>query len=163
MSDLAARIQLAETCGEDFDMENPMVRQAYAGFVAYQPLYHAGCLTNAAGDYCFAAAVNNASAPSAAYIYYLPLGMSLPATAKPACNACLRNTMSVFALYAGDGVQPLSGTYSAAASQLDGDCGSQFVEAAKASTNAAAGALHTRTAGVGISLTLFMILFQIIV
>ena len=165
MSDLATQIQLPEHCGEDFEMENPMVRQAYTGFVAYQPLYHAGCLTNSAGEYCFAAAVNNASAPSAAYVYYLPLGVSLPATAKPACNGCLRNTMAVFALYAGDSAQPLSSTYGSAASQLDESCGARFVEAAKASTNGAASAHHrtSMTAGLGISFTLAMIFVQVLV
>ena len=137
MSSLAAEIQSPSTCGADFDMENPQVRQAYSGFVAYQPLYHAGCLTNAAGDYCFAEAVHNASSPSAAYAYYLPLGVGLPGSAKPTCNRCLRDTMAVFALYAGDKAQPLSKTYGNAAEQLDGSCGSQFVEAAKVSTNAA--------------------------
>lgn len=141
-----------------------MVRQAYAGFVAYQPLYHAGCITNNAGEYCYAAAVNNASAPSASYIYYLPLGMSLPATTssrKPGCSACLRNTMAVFALYAGDKAQPLSETYDSAAEQLDASCGAKFVEAAKVSTNGAASSPATSTS-LCVSIMLIMVFFILV-
>lgn len=162
MSDLAAQIQLTEYCGDDFKMENPMVRQAYTGFVAYQPLYHAGCLTIDNGQYCFAAAVNNASLSSSAYAYYMPLGVSFPSTSKPACNSCLRNTMSVFALYASDSTQPLSTTYDSAASQLDDTCGAQFVEAARAPSVNAAGRT-TFTIELGMSLTLFMIFLHFIV
>lgn len=161
MTDLATRIQDPSTCGADFALQNPQVRQAYAGFLAYQPLYHAGCLTDrATGEYCFAQAVGNATAASASYIYYLPLGVSLPGTAAPGCGACLRDTMAVFALYAGDQAQPLSATYAPAAAQLDGSCGSRFVEAARASVNAAA---RSVVAGFGFWYTLVVMFFFAVV
>lgn len=162
MSQLALEIQNSSTCGEDFDMENPTVRQAYTGFIAYQPLYHAGCLTNRNGEYCYAAAINNATAPSASYLYYLPLGVSLPSTAtnmgRMSCGSCVKDTMAVFALYSGDKVQPLSDTYAPAAAQMDDACGAKFVEAAKASTNAAAAVSRHATAGVYLLSMCIMIL-----
>ncbi|KAK5171783.1 uncharacterized protein LTR77_003419 [Saxophila tyrrhenica] len=136
MSSLATQIQSPSTCGPDLSLQNPTVTQAYNGFLAYTPLYHAGCLTDPTlrtpeneKGYCFASAVTNASAPTSSYIYYLPLGVALPGGTQPSCDRCLRRTMGVFADYAGDGGQPLSGVYAAAAQQVDMVCGPTFVEA----------------------------------
>ena len=118
-------------------MQNPMVLQAYNGLVAYQPLYHAGCLTDTGGNYCFANAVTNSSAPTSSYIYYLPLGVQLPAGTRPACNLCLQNTMAVFASAASNSSMPLSGDYPNAAQQVDVTCGPTFVEASVHMTSAA--------------------------
>jgi len=143
MASLARQIQSPNTCGHDLSLQNPMVQQAYAGLIAYEPLYHAACLTSPgsaaadAGTYCFAAAVTNASAPSSSYIYYLPLGVGLPANARLACTPCLQNTMAVFAAAAGNSSQPLNGDYAAAARQIDDTCGSTFVEATVRTTSAA--------------------------
>lgn len=128
MANLAKEIQSEDNCGADFQMQNPMVVQAYNGFVAYQPLYHAGCLTDSHGNYCFANAVTNASAPSSSYVYYLPLGVQLPGGTQPTCDTCLRNTMAIFATYASNSSQPLSTDYGTAAQQLDMTCGPRFVE-----------------------------------
>jgi hypothetical protein len=111
-------------------MGNPQVTQAYTGLLAYQPSYHAGCLTDSHGNYCFANAVTNASAPSSSYIYYLPLGVSLPGGTQPTCDTCLQNTMRTFAAYATNSSQPLSTDYSAAAEQVDMICGPRFAESA---------------------------------
>lgn len=137
MSSLAEEIQSNNNCGEDLQLQNPMVLQAYNGFLAYQPLYHAGCLTDTEGNYCFANAVTNASAPTSSYIYYLPLGVQLPGGTQPACNMCLQNTMSIFATAAGNSTQPLNGDYTSAAQMVDMTCGPTFVDASVARTSGA--------------------------
>jgi hypothetical protein len=129
MASLAQDIQQEYNCGSDLHMQNPMVMQAYNGLLAYQPLYRAGCLTDEDGQYCFANAVTNTSAPTGSYIYYLPLGEQLPAGTQPTCNGCLQQTMSIFNSAAGNSSMPISGDYVSAAQQVDTSCGSQFVEA----------------------------------
>ncbi|KAF2172237.1 hypothetical protein M409DRAFT_17475 [Zasmidium cellare ATCC 36951] len=160
MASLAQEIQEDAQCGADLEMENPLVTQAYNGFVAYPTLYHAGCLTDNDGKYCFANAVTNASAPSSSYIYYLPLGVQLPGGAKPACNQCLQNTMAIFATTASNSSQPLSKDYTGAAEQVQMTCGPTFVEASVA-TSAASIPITTSTtlAGALVLLTLIMNLF----
>ena len=109
-------------------MQNPVVMQAYNGFMAYDPLYKAGCLKDLDGTYCYAEAATNAT-PSSGYVYYLPLGVPLPSSTRPTCSKCLRDTMSVFSTYAAKSKQALSTDYSAAAQQVDISCGPRFVEA----------------------------------
>jgi hypothetical protein len=129
MASLAQDIQQDTNCGADLQMQNPMVLQAYNGLLAYQPLYRAGCLTDNDGQYCFANAVMNTTAPTSSYIYYLPLGEQLPAGTQPACNSCLQQTMSIFNSAASNSSMPISGDYSSAAQQVDMSCGPHFVEA----------------------------------
>lgn len=128
MATLAQQIQLDEHCGADLRMQNPMVSQAYNGFVAYQPVYHAGCLKDSHGNFCFADAANNISSPTSGYIYYLPLGMKLPAGYRPACNTCLQDTMRIFVSYTADSSQPLSSNFIPAAQHVEAQCGPRFVE-----------------------------------
>jgi hypothetical protein len=53
MASLARQIQSPDNCAADLQNQNPTVLQAYTGFVAYQSLYHAGCLLNDdTGSYC---------------------------------------------------------------------------------------------------------------
>ncbi|KAG9841991.1 hypothetical protein KCV05_g8368, partial [Aureobasidium melanogenum] len=130
MASLARQIQLPDNCAADLQNQNPTVMQAYTGFVAYQSLYHAGCLLNSnTGSYCFSDAVTNASSPTDSYVYYLPLGISLPSTTSPSCSSCLRDTMSVFASTATNRSQPLSKVYGTAAAMIDLTCGADFVNA----------------------------------
>jgi hypothetical protein len=128
MSSLAQQIQSSNTCGADLQMQNPMVVQAYNGLIAYEPLYHAGCLTDEKGDYCFADAATNTSSPTSSYIYYLPLGTQLPGGTQPTCDSCLKRTMQVFAAYATNSSQPLSTDYQSAAEMIDMTCGPRFVD-----------------------------------
>ncbi|KXT02823.1 hypothetical protein AC578_5360 [Pseudocercospora eumusae] len=127
MAGLAIDIKSEDHCGPDLDMMNPMVSQALNGFKAYDTLYHAGCLTDSSGNYCYADAATNISAPASSYIYYLPLGVQLPGGSRPACTQCLRNTMSIFAETAGNSSQPLSTHYVSAAQQVQMNCGPTFV------------------------------------
>ena len=157
MSNLAEQIQYEDNCGSDLQMQNPMVQQAYNGFLAYQPSFHAGCLKDSDGSYCFVDAATNASAPTSSFIYYLPLGVQLPGGTRPTCNRCLRNTMSMFATYATNSTQPLSETYETAAQQVDMNCGPTFVQAEVQTTSGAVPSLST--SGLGL-LCLFVLLLQ---
>ncbi|KAK3069549.1 hypothetical protein LTR53_012017 [Teratosphaeriaceae sp. CCFEE 6253] len=129
MATLAASLQQDANCGADLAMGNPTVLQAYNGLTAYQPVYQAGCLTDADGRYCFANAIANTTAGGSSYVYYLPLGVPLPAGTVPACDACLQNTMAIFAAAAGNRSSSLNDDYTAAAQQVDASCGPEFVEA----------------------------------
>ena len=52
MSDLATQLTQNANCGADFKAQNPMVLQAYDGFLSYAVLYHAGCQKDTGGNYC---------------------------------------------------------------------------------------------------------------
>lgn len=147
MSYLAQEIQQADTCGADLSLGNPVVTQAYNGFIAYEPLYHAGCLTDVAGNYCFATAVTNASAAANSYIYYLPLGVALPGGTQPTCNSCLKKTMSIFAAYASNSSQPLNADFGSAADQLDIACGPHFAGEVVPATSAASAKMSVPNVG----------------
>lgn len=127
-----------EACKNDLSLENPVATQAYNGLVAYDTLYAASCLTSSTtGNYCYAEAVSNSSAPTSSYVYYLPLGMSLPGGARPACTECLKDTMSVFAAAADNRQSGFRNNYAQAAQVVDLTCGPGFVEAGVASSGAA--------------------------
>ncbi|MCJ1336213.1 hypothetical protein MMC09_001489 [Bachmanniomyces sp. S44760] len=130
MSSLASSIVLDQNCGSDYRSENPLVLQAYNGFLAYPSLYTAGCLRDADGNYCFANAVTNTSSPQDSYPYYLPLGIALPpGQAAPSCDECLKDTMGVFDDAAANQSLPISIHYTDAAQQINGACGANFVNA----------------------------------
>lgn len=129
LSSLAANLTAPANCQADFQARNPTVLQAYTGLLAYLPLYSATCLKNAkTNSYCFADAITNVSSPTDSYVYFLPLNMSLPASSQPTCNSCLQNTMSVFNAAASNRTQAIADTYSAAAQQINVQCGPSFVQ-----------------------------------
>ena len=134
MSSYALDIRSPSYCSDDYNRQNPIVRQAYNGLLAYDVLYRASCLhaqptafNNQSSDYCFADAVTNTSAPTDSYVYYLPLGISLPAGTQPTCNQCLKDTMTVFESQAGNQSQPISLTYAEGAQLVNQQCGPNFV------------------------------------
>jgi hypothetical protein len=130
MSSLASQLMQDSNCGQDYRNENPIVTQARAGLISYEPLYRATCLKNSAtGNYCFADAITNTSNPSDSYPYYTALGTNLPAASRPTCNKCLQDTMGIFAGYAANKDQPVSKTYTSTAQQIDLGCGPSFVNA----------------------------------
>jgi hypothetical protein len=137
MAKLATEIKESSNCGTDFSLGNPLVMNAYNGFLAYAPMYQAGCLkasassdTTASSDtYCFVAATVNDTDPDDSYIYSLPLGVPLPGASRPTCSACLQQTMAIFAESAQNLTDPLSGDYSSAAIQINLGCGPNFVNA----------------------------------
>lgn len=128
MASIASELISSDNCGDDYRLQNPLVMQAYAGLMAYEPLFKATCLADpSTGNYCFAEAITNTSNPSDAYPYYTALGIMLPAATRPTCHACLQETMAIFADYAGDSQQPLATTYVPCAEQIDIACGPTFV------------------------------------
>ncbi|KAI9844380.1 MAG: hypothetical protein M1838_002204 [Thelocarpon superellum] len=140
MADFATQIRDDTTCGADFQRQNPLVLQAYNGFIAYAPMYQAGCLRDSSGDYCFADAITNFTSPTDSYVYYVGLGLPLPGGSRPTCNSCLQNTMSIFANASSNSSQPVSQQYVQTAQVIDLNCGPNFVNTTiPASKGAASG------------------------
>ena len=129
MSTFAQQLLLDSNCGNDYKLQNPMVRQAHAGLVSYDPLYKASCLKDSSPSkkYCFANAVTNVTSPADSYVYYLPLGMPLPGGSQLTCSACLKGTMGFFAESAGNKSQPINAVYKEAAMMINMGCGPGFV------------------------------------
>ena len=145
MSYLASELISNSHCGADYQDQNPLVSQAYAGFVAYQAVYQATCLKSTeTGNYCFADAITNQLNPSDSYPYYTAVGLNLPPASHPTCSKCLKDTMSIFAGYAKDTNQPLAKTYINTANEIDVGCGAGF-----ANTNVPVGTMTSSTNGVG--------------
>lgn len=139
LNNLATELIDPDNCGTDFNRQNPLVLQAYSGFMAYEPVYRATCLKSSqTGNYCFSDAVLNKTNPFDFYPYLTAVGMTLPAVVEPTCNQCLHDTMDIFAGYAGTDNQPLAKTYLSCATQIDSFCGASF-----ASTDVKAGATKT--------------------
>ena len=140
MSSFALTLRSSAACQEDYNNENPQVRQAYAGLLAYDVSYNASCLKNTPtpGDpdphqsnqnYCFANAITNKTSPSDSYVYYLPLGMRLPSGSLPTCDSCLLKTMDVYADAASNKSQPINLDYVDSATMINEMCGPNFVTA----------------------------------
>ncbi|EXJ56531.1 hypothetical protein A1O7_06875 [Cladophialophora yegresii CBS 114405] len=166
MATLAAQLLDHANCGDDYSQQNPLVVQAYAGLVAYEPVYRATCLkdgsqggegnadestttsstssSNLKQPYCFVEATTNANNSADFYPYYTAIGLSMPLTARPSCSECLKETMDIFASYAENAAQPLAKTYLTCAAQVDKSCGSGFV-----STDVKVGSVESPNAAAG--------------
>lgn len=130
MASLASQLIEDSSCGQDYRSENPLVMQARAGLIAYEPLYRATCLKSGdTGDYCFTDAITNTSNPANSYPYYTALGTHLAGGSRPTCTKCLQDTMNIFAGYAAMREQPISTTYTQTAQQIALGCGPEFVNA----------------------------------
>lgn len=77
MANLGREIRSDSTCYTEFKARNPLVVQAYAGFLAYEPLYSASCLKSDNGGYCFAESATSANSTNYP-LYFLPLAKDLP-------------------------------------------------------------------------------------
>lgn len=127
MADFAEQIIKDTNCGQDFRNEQPLVLQAYNGLIAYEPVYRATCLKTAKDNqYCFSQAVSTSQNPSDIYPYFTAVGLTMPSGSKPTCNACLKQTMQVFAEYAVRKEQPLAQNYLGCAQMVDGECGTGY-------------------------------------
>jgi hypothetical protein len=145
MASLASDLISSSHCGADYHNQNPLVAQAHAGLVAYEPIYQATCLkSNETGKYCFADAITNQLNPSDAYPYYAAVGLNLPTASHPTCSKCLQDAMSIFAGYAKDKNQPLAATYINTAQEIDEDCGANFAD-----TAVPVGSMSNTTSGAG--------------
>lgn len=67
-------------------------------------------------------------------MYYLPLGVPLPAgtVTQSGCTACLRATMEGFRGFKGGKAQPLGATYDAAATMVGNVCGAAWLNQSSA-------------------------------
>ncbi|KAI9823922.1 MAG: hypothetical protein M1832_002240 [Thelocarpon impressellum] len=127
MAKYANQIKLAPNCGTDFDRQNPLVIQAYDGFIAYGTMYQAACLRSPTGSYCFADAITNFTSPTDSYVYYTGIGMPLPGGSRPTCNSCLEKTLDVFASASSNSSQPANRNYVNTAQLVNLGCGPDFV------------------------------------
>ena len=140
MSSFALTLRSSTACQDDYNSQNPQVRQAYAGLLAYDVSFNAACLKNTPTpgdpdaqqdneDFCFANAITNKTSPTDSYVYFLPLGIPLPAGSLPTCDSCLANTMAVYAAAASNKSQPLNLDYVDSATMVNRMCGPTFVNA----------------------------------
>ncbi|GAD92568.1 conserved hypothetical protein [Paecilomyces variotii No. 5] len=128
LADLASQLISDDACGKDYKQGNPVVENAYTGMIAYQPIYRASCLKDpSTNNYCLSEAVRNSSSVMDYSIYFLPLGMNLPASGRATCNACLQATMQIFSEASESQGQPLTKTYIPAAQQLNLGCGPNYI------------------------------------
>ncbi|KAK4046191.1 hypothetical protein OIV83_006266 [Microbotryomycetes sp. JL201] len=148
MSNLATRIRLPNTCGEDLKRQNPLVVQALQGFQNYGLMREAGCqLDGMTGRYCFAEACASAT-PDLLYFYYLAEGTSLPSGTSTDCDSCTQGLMNIYSRYAVNSSLAISDTYSGARSLTVLDCGPTFAPVVASSTSTSGGpaTLARRTA-----------------
>ena len=134
MASFALDLRSSSACSSDYDKQQPTVRQAYNGLVSYDLLYRSICTkstpsaaNNNSADFCYTNAVTNLSSPTDSYIYFLPLGITLPASSQPTCSQCLKQTMELYGPAARNKSQPVSLTYANAAQQVNLNCGPDFV------------------------------------
>lgn len=129
MSSLAVEMLQSENCGSDFNAGNGVVQGTYRDLMAYEPMYHATCLTNPhTQDYCLVDAVTNTTTPNDYNVYFMPLGSPLGAN-RLTCNQCLQATMKIFAHWATVDGQALDTTYLASAKNVNKMCGAGFANA----------------------------------
>ena len=134
MANWALRMRSSAACSQDYDRQQPTVRQAYNGLISYDVLYRAMCMravptaaNNQSSDFCYTDAITNTTSPTDSYPYYLPLGVALPAGSMPTCSKCLQDTMGMFAEVARNKSSPLSLTYVDGAQKVNIRCGPNFV------------------------------------
>ncbi|KAK9367408.1 hypothetical protein V1509DRAFT_626549 [Lipomyces kononenkoae] len=126
MNSYATQLLASSNCAADYQLENPIVTQAYNAFTSYGMLYSAGCLQSLSGSYCYVDSITNSTNPGDSYLYYLPLDVSLPGGSQPSCSSCSQNIMSIFLNYAGNASLAISQTYVPAAQQINVYCGPNF-------------------------------------
>jgi hypothetical protein len=133
MANYATNITTDGACKQDLASENPLITYAHLGLMAYQPLYRASCLKNpSTAAYCFADAITNYNNSADAYIYFLPLNISLVGGSQPTCTSCLKQTMNVFEAATSDRSSALASDYVSAAMQVNVNCGPSFVNSSLA-------------------------------
>ncbi|EAW23463.1 uncharacterized protein NFIA_021720 [Aspergillus fischeri NRRL 181] len=124
---LATNLLKDDACGKDYKLGNPLVANAYTGFITYEPVYRAACLKNpATNDYCFVDAATNASSPQNLDTYSIPAGYPTDEAPWPTCNECLQASMDIFSRWAQVDGQPLTASYLPSALALNRHCGDNF-------------------------------------
>lgn len=93
-----------------------------------------GCLTDpTTNTYCFVSAAADKN-PTNLYYYNLPIGIKLPSSADPQCNACLKSLMGLYGAAMKDesvakSLSGLQSTYEKAAEATLGKCGVGYAQA----------------------------------
>lgn len=72
--------------------------------------------------------MTNASTPANAYVYFLPLNMTMPGAAEPDCSRCLGDTMAIYRDAAARRSLAVASTYEGAARRVNEVCGGGFAE-----------------------------------
>lgn len=119
---------LRQECATDLKDGNQLASETLMALEAYVPMREVGCQVDpTTNTYCFVNAAKDSN-PSNLYYYSLPLGISLPATVDPSCNACLKSLMGTFSstIKAGGKYAGLLKTYENAAELTLGKCGVGF-------------------------------------
>lgn len=148
LATVASNLTKSENCGDDYNLGNPTVTQAYTGLVSYQVVYSATCLKDdQTAVYCFGDAVTNTTNPSVTYFYYLPLNSSLPGGTNPTCGNCLNDTMRIYQIATANRKQPIAYTYQSAAEQVNTMCGPNFANTSLADAIVTSGAYSTTSRG----------------
>lgn len=194
MNELGAELIQSENCQKDYQLENPLVTQAYADFLNYGLVYDTTCLTlEEVGEtvsrsttaapatkttskvsktastasstatstsnstdsphYCYTDALFDYNNSADAYLYLLPLGNTYPDldSVIPSCSECTERIMAIFHEGTSQSNLTISRLYASAASVIEKNCGSSFINATSAessqsdntnSTSSAASAAH---------------------
>lgn len=165
MTALASDMIKNENCGQDYNAGNSVVQNTYQDLMAYEPVYHASCLTNPdTKDYCFVDAVQNTTAPNDYNVYFIPLGTKLTKSGVLTCNECLQATMDIFAQWATVDDQALDTSYVPSAKVVNKYCGAKFVNASVTvgSNQVTAGAgLTVQLPGVRLAFSVFGLLLGV--
>lgn len=127
LASVAKNLTDSSNCGQDYQANNPMIREAYLGLISYQVVYSATCLKDPdTAVYCFGNSVTNQTNPTETYFYYLPLNSTLPGGTVPICAPCLQQTMEIYQVATANRRQPIADTYDSAAEQVNTLCGPNF-------------------------------------
>lgn len=128
LSEQASALISPDNCGQEYDNQQPNIHRVHLGLTSFDVLYKATCLRDDDNDnYCFANAVTNTSTPANAYVYFLPLNMTLPGSATPGCGSCLRDTMAIYQAATATRSLAIADTYEGAAARVNEVCGEGFV------------------------------------
>jgi hypothetical protein len=127
LAGVARNLTDSSNCGQDYQANNPVIREAYLGLISYQVVYSATCMKDPkTAVYCFGNAVTNQTNPTETYFYYLPLNSTLPGGTVPICGPCLEQTMAIYQIATANRRQPIADTYDSAAEQVNTLCGPNF-------------------------------------
>lgn len=124
---------LKTACAQDLKDQNSMAVNTLAGLQAFQVMHDTSCLVDpTTNTYCFLTAVWNPN-PSDLYYYQLPLGIDLPNSSTPSCNACTKSVMGIYAAAVQNsaqapGLTDLKATYEPAAELSVGLCGAGYAK-----------------------------------
>lgn len=156
MVSLASDLVSQGNCLADYNLENPLVTQAYNDFMAYGMVHQATCLTlqevnepslsssqtlsvtsspqsnssTSGPQYCYTNALFSSNNSADAFLYLLPFGTQYPTTGfglSPSCSRCTQTIMSIFHSQTNNQNLTIISSYNSAASIISSTCGASFV------------------------------------